>query len=48
MTVPRGHAEEREDGPVKRGVWISNTKTRRAKLTVDQLDRLAELGLDWR
>jgi hypothetical protein len=48
VTVPRGHAEELEDGPVKLGVWISNTKSRRAKLTQDQMDRLAKLGLDWR
>jgi hypothetical protein len=33
--------------PVKLGVWISNTKSRRAKLTQDQLAQLAGLGLDW-
>jgi Helicase associated domain len=32
---------------VKLGVWISNTKTRRAKLSADKLTQLAELGLDW-
>ncbi|MER7674684.1 Helicase associated domain protein [Kitasatospora sp. NPDC096128] len=53
VTVPRGHVEEIEDGDggtveVKLGVWISNTKTRRAKLTGEQLDQLAALGLDWR
>jgi hypothetical protein len=47
VTVPRGHAEELEDGSVKLGVWISNTKSRRAKLTPQQLDQLAQLGLDW-
>lgn len=55
VTVARGHVEEIPDGEggtvaVKLGVWISNTKSRRAKLTeaqLDQLAALAELGLDW-
>ncbi|MFE4415194.1 hypothetical protein [Streptomyces sp. NPDC056821] len=29
------------------GVFLSNTKTRRAKLTADRLQTLADLGLDW-
>ncbi|MEU3837649.1 DEAD/DEAH box helicase [Streptomyces microflavus] len=51
--VPRGHAEEISvDGEadpvtVKLGVWISNTKTRRDKLTQEQLDALRELGMAW-
>ncbi|MFJ2582904.1 helicase associated domain-containing protein [Kitasatospora aureofaciens] len=53
VTVPRQHVEEIPDGDggmveVKLGVWISNTKSRRAKLTGEQLERLAALGLDWR
>ncbi|MEU8138222.1 DEAD/DEAH box helicase [Streptodolium elevatio] len=56
LTVPRGHVETLEAAPedggepveVKLGVWLSNTKTRRAKLTDDQLNQLAEIGLDWR
>jgi hypothetical protein len=53
VIVPRGHTEEvvggAEDGAVvKLGVWISNTKGRRGKLTAEQLDQLAGLGLDWR
>ncbi|MFC8175242.1 hypothetical protein [Streptomyces sp. NPDC057325] len=32
---------------VKLGVFLSNTKTRRAKLTVDKLAALASLGLEW-
>ncbi|MFD7583660.1 Helicase associated domain protein [Kitasatospora sp. NPDC059817] len=53
VTVPRQHVEEIPGGDggtveVKLGVWISNTKTRRAKLTGEQLDQLAALGLDWR
>ncbi|WP_031066333.1 DEAD/DEAH box helicase [Streptomyces sp. NRRL F-5527] len=51
--VPRGHSEqitvdgEVEPTVVKLGVWISNTKTRRDKLTAEQLDALRELGVDW-
>jgi hypothetical protein len=54
VTVPRGHVEQLPDsasgGPaeVKLGIWLSNTRTRRNRLTAQQLDRLAELGLDWR
>ncbi|MGW3046377.1 helicase associated domain-containing protein [Kitasatospora sp. NPDC001159] len=54
VTVPRSHVEELEEVGeggavlVKLGVWISNTKARRAKLTEAQLERLAALGLDWR
>ncbi|MFE7193949.1 helicase associated domain-containing protein [Kitasatospora sp. NPDC057595] len=53
VTMPRSHVEEIPDGDggtveVKLGVWISNTKTRRAKLTGEQLEQLAALGLDWR
>ncbi|MGW3513732.1 hypothetical protein [Streptomyces sp. NPDC000994] len=29
------------------GVFLSNTKTRRAKLTADRLQTLADLGLHW-
>ncbi|WP_234310523.1 DEAD/DEAH box helicase, partial [Streptomyces sp. NRRL S-474] len=51
--VPRGHAEEitvdgeTEPVVVKLGVWVSNTKSRRDKLTQDQLAALRELGIDW-
>ncbi|MFF0044200.1 helicase associated domain-containing protein [Streptomyces mirabilis] len=51
--VPRGHSEEiavdceAEPVVVKLGVWISNTKSRRDKLTHEQLDALRELGLEW-
>ncbi|KND39137.1 helicase [Streptomyces stelliscabiei] len=31
----------------KLGVFLSNSKSRRAKLTVDKLRALAGLGLDW-
>ncbi|MFJ9250872.1 hypothetical protein [Streptomyces sp. NPDC101776] len=51
--VPRGHSEEitvdgeAESVTVKLGGWVSNTKTRRDKLTQDQLDSLRELGMEW-
>ncbi|GAA2679697.1 hypothetical protein GCM10009864_60020 [Streptomyces lunalinharesii] len=51
--VPRGTVEEitvngqAEPVIVKLGVWISNTKTRRDKLTTEQRHALQELGIDW-
>ncbi|WP_329391572.1 Helicase associated domain protein (plasmid) [Streptomyces sp. NBC_01351] len=51
--VPRAHGEEitvegeAEPVVVKLGVWVSNTKSRRDKLTADQLAALAQLGVDW-
>ncbi len=50
--VPRGHSEpitadgETEPVTVKLGVWVSNTKARRDRLTADQLAALAELGMN--
>lgn len=32
---------------VKLGVWASNTRTRRDKLSAEQLDALRELGMEW-
>ncbi|MFD8915978.1 Helicase associated domain protein [Streptomyces sp. NPDC059575] len=51
--VPRGHSEEitvhgeTESVIVKLGVWVSNTKSRWDKLTVDQQAAIAALGLPW-
>ncbi|MFJ6053709.1 Helicase associated domain protein [Streptomyces sp. NPDC092307] len=51
--VPRAHGEEitvegeAEPVVVKLGVWVSNTKSRRDKLTTAQLAALAQLGVDW-
>ncbi|MFJ9792445.1 DEAD/DEAH box helicase [Streptomyces globosus] len=51
--VPRAHSEEitidgeTEPVTVKLGVWVTNTKSRRDKLTTEQLDSLAKLGVDW-
>ncbi|MFA7767779.1 Helicase associated domain protein [Streptomyces sp. NRRL S-448] len=48
VTVPRTHVEVLDDGSeVKLGIWLTNTKSRRAKLGADQLKVLADLGLDW-
>ncbi|MEV0889478.1 Helicase associated domain protein [Streptomyces microflavus] len=51
--VPRGAVVQvavegaSEPVPVKLGVWISNTKSRRDKLTAEQLAALAAQGMDW-
>ncbi|MEV3958403.1 DEAD/DEAH box helicase [Streptomyces albogriseolus] len=51
--VPRGAIvelvidSEAEPVQVRLGVWVSNTRARRDKLTGEQLDALAELGVDW-
>ncbi|MFE1090139.1 Helicase associated domain protein [Streptomyces albidoflavus] len=51
--VPRGHSEEvavdgeTEPVTVKLGVWVSNTKSRRDRLTAEQRDALRELGATW-
>ncbi|MFI1377678.1 Helicase associated domain protein [Streptomyces longwoodensis] len=48
VKVPRTHVERLEDGTeVKLGVFLSNTKSRRAKLSADKLQMLANLGLAW-
>ncbi|MET9173938.1 Helicase associated domain protein [Streptomyces misionensis] len=38
---------ETEPVPVRLGVWISNTRARRGKLTQDQQHALRELGVEW-
>ncbi|MFE1177505.1 Helicase associated domain protein [Streptomyces sp. NPDC058773] len=49
--VPRGAVMEitvnGEAVTVKLGVWVSNTRVRRDKLTQEQLAALADLGLAW-
>ncbi|MFF7954083.1 DEAD/DEAH box helicase [Streptomyces griseorubiginosus] len=49
--VPRGAVVDvvvdGETVSVKLGVWLSNTKSRRDKLTAEQLATLAALGMDW-
>ncbi|MGW2213187.1 Helicase associated domain protein [Streptomyces sp. NPDC001781] len=46
--VSRAHIEVLADGTqVRLGVWLSNTKQRRAGLNREQLEKLADLGLPW-
>ncbi|MFE4958677.1 helicase associated domain-containing protein [Streptomyces sp. NPDC056653] len=46
--VGRQHVEELPDGTsVRLGVFLSNQKNRRHRLTDHQLAQLANLGLDW-
>jgi superfamily II DNA or RNA helicase len=51
--VPRGHTEHvavgdhSEPVTVRLGVWMSNTRSRRDKLTGEQRHALRELGVDW-
>ncbi|MFJ5139045.1 Helicase associated domain protein [Streptomyces sp. NPDC088707] len=46
--VPRKAVEVLPDGTeTKLGIWYSNTKTRRDKLSAEQLDVLRELGVQW-
>lgn len=51
--VPRGHTEptavdgESDPVPVRLGVWVSNTRARRNRLTTAQLAALAALGVQW-
>ncbi|MFJ1804462.1 Helicase associated domain protein [Streptomyces sp. NPDC088180] len=47
VVVPRTHIEETPHGPVRLGTWISNTRTRRDKLTDQQREQLTALGIDW-
>lgn len=49
--VPRRHTElitvGGQDHDVRLGVWVSNQKSRRDRLSGEQLAQLAELGMDW-
>ncbi|MFF9063565.1 Helicase associated domain protein [Streptomyces sp. NPDC014882] len=49
--VPREHVErvviDGQEHHHKLGVWVSNTKTRRDKLTAEQRAALAGLGVEW-
>ncbi|MFK0224004.1 Helicase associated domain protein [Streptomyces vinaceus] len=48
VKVPRAHVEALPDGSeVKLGVFLSNSKSRRDKLTPDKRAALAGLGLEW-
>ncbi|WTF40472.1 Helicase associated domain protein (plasmid) [Streptomyces cyaneofuscatus] len=47
VVVPRAHVEETPHGPVRLGTWVSNTRSRRTKLSTEQREQLAALGIDW-
>ncbi|WP_405194458.1 Helicase associated domain protein [Streptomyces anulatus] len=47
VVVPRAHIEETPHGPVRLGTWISNTRSRREKLSTQQREQLTALGVDW-
>ncbi|WP_432106210.1 helicase associated domain-containing protein [Streptomyces sp. bgisy091] len=51
VTVPRAHIEtvviDNQEHPVRLGVFLTNNKTRWAKLTADKLALFAALGLEW-
>ncbi|MFJ8158414.1 Helicase associated domain protein [Streptomyces sp. NPDC094468] len=48
VTVPKGPTEQLDDGTeMMLGVVLSNTKSRRAKLTAEKRRLLAGLGLTW-
>ncbi|MEU3262201.1 Helicase associated domain protein [Streptomyces albidoflavus] len=48
LSPPRAEVETMPDGAtVAVGVWLSNTKARRAKLTAQQRAELVELGHEW-
>jgi hypothetical protein len=48
LDAARSQVERLDDGTeVKLGVFLSNTKSRRAKLSADKLQVLADLGLQW-
>lgn len=48
LTVPRTHIEtivdDGQEYPIKLGVWLSNQRRRRAKLTPDRVAALEALG----
>lgn len=48
VVVSRSWEEELPDGTIVRlGVWLSNTRSRRAGLTHKQREQLATLGVEW-
>uniref|UniRef100_A0AAU2VGR9 Helicase associated domain-containing protein n=1 Tax=Streptomyces sp. NBC_00003 TaxID=2903608 RepID=A0AAU2VGR9_9ACTN len=49
--MPRQHSEritvDGQEHEVRLGVWVSNQKTQRDRLSEEQLAQLAKLGPDW-
>lgn len=46
-TVSRQHVETVDGTETRLGVWLSNTRNRRDRLSTAQLSELAELGIPW-
>ncbi|MGW6718061.1 helicase associated domain-containing protein [Streptomyces sp. NPDC054995] len=47
VVVPRAHIEKTPHGPFRLGTWVSNTRNRRNKLSAEQREQLATLGVEW-
>ncbi|MFB7969549.1 helicase associated domain-containing protein [Streptomyces rubiginosohelvolus] len=51
LKVPRQHTEtvviDGQEHEIKAGVFLSNHKSRRAKLSPEQREQFAALGIDW-
>ncbi|MFJ6636970.1 Helicase associated domain protein [Streptomyces sp. NPDC091376] len=48
VIVPRTHEEHLPDGtPVRLGIWLTNTRSRRTALSQEQRQQLANLGVEW-
>ncbi|WP_331740364.1 Helicase associated domain protein (plasmid) [Streptomyces cyaneofuscatus] len=47
VIVPRAHIEDTPHGPIRLGTWISNTRSRRKRLSAQEREQLAALGIEW-
>ncbi|SCF66282.1 helicase associated domain-containing protein [Streptomyces sp. Ncost-T10-10d] len=47
LNVPRKHVEITDGTEIRLGIWISNQRSRRAKLPLQRVDALNELGMRW-
>ncbi|WP_240659621.1 DEAD/DEAH box helicase [Streptomyces sp. WAC 01529] len=47
LNVPRKHVEIAEGTEIRLGIWISNQRSRRAKLAPQRIDALNALGMRW-
>ncbi|MFE9890637.1 helicase associated domain-containing protein [Streptomyces scopuliridis] len=47
MNVPRKHVEVTEGTEIRLGIWVSNQRSRRAKLAPQRIDALNALGMHW-
>ncbi|WP_434587090.1 Helicase associated domain protein [Streptomyces sp. A5-4] len=47
LNVPRTHVEAVDGVEIKLGIWISNLRSRRAKLPPERIEALNQLGMRW-